>query len=57
MNLEQAKSNGIPILDKPPNGWVLTQGTLTEPNGYRWWNNGKSSFSGERRVVLVKEES
>lgn len=44
-------------LDALPEGWMITQGTLTEPNGWRWANNGKSLFGGERKTALIKEEA
>lgn len=42
-------------LEKLPEGWKRTKGTMTQPNGWYWANNGKSIFSGERETALVKE--
>lgn len=46
----------VQILDKPPEGWVLVNGASMTPPGYDLYSNNKSRFSGERRVVLVKQK-
>jgi len=40
---------------KPPKGWVKTYG-VTAPNGYDWYSNGESRFSGKRKIALVKKQ-
>lgn len=45
-----------------PQGWKITQGTMTQPVGYVWVNNGLSFFAkdehGNRlyKYALIKEE-
>ena len=45
-----------------PKGWKITKGTMTQPVGYVWINNGQSLFAkdenGKRlfRQALIKEE-
>lgn len=45
-----------------PKGWKITKGTMTQPVGYVWVNNGQSLFAkdenGNRlfRQALIKEE-
>lgn len=45
-----------------PKGWKVTQGTLTQPAGTVWINNGKSLFpkngkpSGRKNALLVTDE-
>jgi len=43
-------------VNKAPKGWRKTQGALTAPIGYEWYNNSKSAISGKRKSVLVKEK-
>ena len=40
-------------LNSIPKGFRKTRGAVA-PIGYAWYNNGKSRFSGERKIVLVK---
>ena len=54
-NIDYSKSKGVKVLDYIPNGWQLVKNTMTQPNGYNWYSNGKSLFSGEREHCLVKE--
>ena len=42
-------------LERLPDGWRYTVGALTAPNGWRWANNGKSIFSGERETALIRD--
>jgi len=42
-------------LNKKPKGWIKTKGTTTAPNNYYWASNGKSRFSGKRKIALIKE--
>lgn len=35
--------------------WRDLNGTTTAPLGYKWQSNGKSFFSGERKIRLVPE--
>ncbi len=37
-----------------PNGYRKTEGATTAPLGFEWYNNGKSRFSGNRKIVLIK---
>lgn len=55
-NIEYWKQQGIKILDKAPDNWVVVKNAQTAPNGYKWYSNGKSLFSGEREHCLVKED-
>lgn len=41
-------------LKSVPKGYIKTIGATTAPRGYAWYNNGKSRFSGKRKIVLVK---
>jgi len=43
-------------LNKKPKGWVKTRGATTAPKGYYWVSNGKSRFSGKRKIALVKKK-
>ena len=43
-------------VNSPPKGYRKTIGATTAPNGYSWYNNGKSRFSGKRKSVLVKNK-
>lgn len=52
--LEYWRNRGVEILEEVPEGWTITEGTLTEPIGYRWCSNGKSRFGGERKTALIK---
>ena len=36
-----------------PDGYMEVQGATTAPNGFRWYYNGQSRFSGERRAILA----
>ena len=47
-------TNTTEILTKLPAGWIITEGTTTEKDGYRWCSNGKSRFGGERKTSLIK---
>jgi len=42
-------------INKKPRGWIKTRGATTAPKGYYWVSNGKSRFSGERKIALVKK--
>ena len=47
----------IQRFDKAPEGWRKTSSTLTAPNGYEWYNNGKSRFNNkgkDYKNALVK---
>lgn len=46
-NMELAKRKSV------PKGFIKTVGAMA-PKGYAWYNNGKSRFSGQRKIVLVK---
>lgn len=39
----------------PPEGWTKVEGGTTAPNGYSWYSNNKSIFSGEREYYLYKD--
>jgi hypothetical protein len=41
-------------LKSVPKGYIKTIGATTAPRGYDWYNNGKSRFSGRRKIALVK---
>lgn len=41
------------VLEKMPNGYKETKGTLTQPIGTIWVDNNKSIFGGERKQFLV----
>jgi hypothetical protein len=41
-------------LNRVPKGYIKTIGATTAPTCYQWYNNGKSRFSGKRKLVLVK---
>ena len=38
-----------------PKDWQVIIGATTAPRGYKWVSNGKSIFSGERRLGLIKQ--
>jgi hypothetical protein len=42
-------------LDSIPTGWIKVKGATTAPEGYSWYSNGKSRFSGEYECALVKD--
>ena len=42
-------------LEELPEDWEITEHTFTQPNGWRWANNGKTLSSGERETALVRE--
>lgn len=42
------------IYTKLPEGWRISEGALTAPNGYAIINNGKPLFGGEHRTALLK---
>lgn len=50
------KTANTPIYSHVPNGWKVTQGATTSPVGYRWIDNNKSRFGGERQTALVPAE-
>lgn len=54
-SLARFKESGVRILNKAPKGWIKNDRAVTAPNGYSWYNNGKSMFSGERETALVKD--
>lgn len=43
-------------LTKIPKGWIKTKGATTAPSGFIWVSNGKSRFSGQRKIALVKRK-
>ena len=45
----------VQYFDKIPLGWMLIKGATTAPVGYEWISNGKSRFSMDYRIALVKE--
>ena len=51
-----AECNPAPAdaLDYLPDGWVVLQGTLTQPRGYVWISNNKSIFSKDYKRLLMK---
>ena len=44
----------IKIYTEIPTGWRVTENTTTQPNGYKFINNNKSRFSGQRKIGLLK---
>lgn len=44
----------IPPVDKMPDGWNVIKGATNHPKGYVWICNGKSMFSKERKIALLK---
>jgi len=42
-------------LKSVPKGWIKTKGATTAPHGYVWYSNGKSRFSGQRKIALIKK--
>ena len=52
--LEYFKKAGVDIIDKMPEGWKETKGSTTAPLGYKWVDNNKSRFGGERQRALLK---
>ena len=51
------KEKGVEVRDTVPEGWQKLEGATTAPNGYEWYNNGKSRFGGEYKNALVKKEN
>jgi hypothetical protein len=49
-------NKGVTILNEMPKGWKVNEKATTAPVGYKWINNGKSLFSGERKIALLKIE-
>lgn len=41
------------VVTKMPKGWVEDKGSMTNPTGTVWINNGKSIMSGERKSALL----
>ena len=50
------KNKEYDALDELPKGWKIVKGATTAPVGYRWICNGKSRFSGKRKLAFLKEE-
>ncbi len=45
----------VQYFDEIPFGWMPIKGATTAPVGYEWISNGKSRFSADYRIALVKE--
>lgn len=45
----------VQYFDEIPFGWMPIKGAMTAPVGYEWISNGKSRFSADYRIALVKE--
>ena len=54
--LENFRKQGVEIRNTIPKGYVKEEGATTAPNGYTWYSNNKSRFSGQRKLVLVKDK-
>lgn len=50
-----SKTADTPVYFRIPDGWKVTQG-INSPVGYRWIDNNKSRFGGERQTALVPVE-
>ena len=44
-----------PIYETLPPGWKVIQGATNHPKGMIWICNGKSMFSKERQIGLMKK--
>ena len=56
MEIKIAQTKNVPVIlygDSIPSGYKPIAGRTTAPNGFEWYSNGKSRFSGERKTVLV----
>lgn len=42
------------VYAEAPKGWRLMEGATTAPRGYAWYSDGKSAFSGDRKIALVR---
>ena len=45
-----------PLYDRVPDGWDEIELATTAPNGYVWYGNNESLFSGKRKSGLVEVE-
>lgn len=52
------KSKGIKVYEEIPEGWIIIEGTLTQPLGTVWISNGESLFGGkyEHALLIVNKE-
>lgn len=47
--------NGLEVYDEVPPGYSILNGATHCPRGFHWAHNGKSIFSKERKLVLIKD--
>lgn len=55
--VDHFKNAGLIKKGPPPAGWSKVERAQTAPNGYTWYSNGKSLFSGERESYLFKDNT
>ena len=53
---KNSQGQEVDAYTKPPKGWKEIKGATTAPNGYTWYSNGKSQFSGQRKQALVRNK-
>lgn len=56
-SIEKKTINGYEysVAKEMPEGWKVTEGAMTAPKGYKWIDNNKSRFGGERKSALIEE--
>ena len=62
----QQKYSEVKVYKKLPKGWKETTGTMTDPHGYKWIDNGQSLFikgkdgkytkNTKREIALLKKK-
>lgn len=45
--LKHFEERGLVHNEEVPQGWKETEGAMTAPNGYKWYDNGESLFGGK----------
>lgn len=53
--IKNSQGQDVKRLNSVPSGWSEIKNAMTAPKGYTWYSNGKSRFSGEREIALVKD--
>ncbi|MCD8208277.1 MAG: PcfK-like family protein [Bacteroidales bacterium] len=57
MTLEDARDKGISIFDTVPDGWRKIEGATTALEGYDWYSNNVSRYSGNYETALVRRRN
>ena len=57
--LKYFEEKGLVRNEEVPQGWKETEGAMTAPNGYKWYDNGESLFGGkyEHGLFPIKKET